>query len=116
MTVPAGWLPSVCVVPKEDGAAGAPKREVGAEDEVVEEKEKVEGDDRTELSTFWPKLKVTPAGAEEEEELFSSVELLLKENRAGGGAEEEEVVVVGDLLTSPLPAPYCRSMLLRWRS
>lgn len=104
----------------EDGAAGAPNREVGPEEEVVEveEKEKVEGDERAELSTFWPKLKVTPAGAEEEEvkELFSSVELLLKENRAGGGAEEEEDVVVGDLLTSPLPAPYWRSMLLRWRS
>lgn len=120
--VPAGWLPSDCVVLKEDGAAGAPNRGVGPEEEVVEEKEKVEGDERTELSTFWPKLKVTPAGAEEEEEeeVFSSVELLLKENRAGGGAEEEEeeeeVVVMVDLLTSPLPAPYWRSMLLRWRS
>lgn len=109
------------MVLKADGAAVVPKREVGAEEEVVEEKEKVEGAERTELSTFWPKLKVTPAGAEEEveKELFSSVELLLKENRAGGAAEEEEVevvVVVGDLLTSPLLAPYWRSMLLRWRS
>lgn len=122
MTVPAGRLASDWAALKEDGAAGAPNREVGPEEDVVEveveEKEKVEGDERAELSTFWPKLKVTPAGAEEEEELFSSVELLLKENRAGGGAdeEEEEVVVVGDLLTSPPPAPYWRSMLLRWRS
>lgn len=120
MTVPAGRLPSDWVVLKEDGAAGAPNRE-GPEEEVVEveveENEKVEGDERAELSTFWPKLKVTPAGAEEEEELFSSVELLLKENTAGGGADEDEVEVVGgDLLTSPLPAPYWRSMLLRWRS
>lgn len=119
--VPAGRLPSDWVALKEDEAAGAPNREVGPEEEAVEvevEKEKVEGDERAELSTFWPKLKVTPAGAEEEdeeEELFSSVELLQKENRAGGGAEEEEVVVE-DLLTSPPPVPYWRSMLLRWRS
>lgn len=90
---------------------------------VEVEKEKVEGEVRAELSTFWPKLKVTPAGAEDED-LFSSVGLLLKENRAGGGAEEEEereevvvaAVVMGVLLTSPLPVPYWRSMLLRWRS
>lgn len=100
------------------------------------EKEKLEGDvldpkeARTELSTFWPKLNVTP-------ELFSSVVLLLKENKAaagagaGAGEEEEEAedggaaggggeAVVGRIpvcFSSEPPsaelAPYWRSMLAR---
>lgn len=54
--VPAGRLPSDWVVLKEGGAAEAPNREVGPEEEMVEveeeEKEKVEGHVRAELSTF----------------------------------------------------------------
>lgn len=96
---------------------------------LEEEKEKPEGDvlapreARTELSTFWPKLNVTPAA------LFSSVEPLLKENKAadgtaedddeeaaGGGEEEEAGSFFSSEPPSAEPAPYWRSMVVRWRS
>lgn len=93
---------------------------------------------RTELSTFWPKLNVTPAGIGAAAELFSRVEssvvFLVKENKAAVEAaellpEEDEgggrtAAVAGSVPPcffsseppSADPAPYWRSMLARWRS
>lgn len=83
----------------------------------------------TELSTFWPKLKVTPAGMEE---LFSGVALslfLVKDNRAGAAGvtlllvEDDGVLVVvfacfPGCCSSPAaaPLPYLLSMVARCRS
>lgn len=95
---------------------------------------------RTELSTFLPKLNVTPAGIGAAAELFScvdsSVVFLVKENKAAGVEvaelllEEDEgggrtAAVAGSVPPcfffsseppSADPPPYWRSMLARWRS
>lgn len=134
---------SALVPLKDIGAAApaAPNREVW-----LEEKEKLGGavfldpkQPRTELSTFWPKLKVMPAGTGAAALLSpaeSSVSSLPKENRAAdaGAAglpvkEDEEAGGggVAVVVSSPpcffsseppsaAPAPYCRSMLDRCRS
>lgn len=84
----------------------------------------------TELSTFWPKLNVTPAGMEE---LFSGAALslfLVKENKAGAAGVtlllvEDDVVLVFVFACFPgccssaaaaAPLPYLRSMVARCRS
>lgn len=124
----AAWVSSL-LFPLKDGVAADPNR---LEEEVLEGmKEKLDGvgldpkEARTELSTFWPKLKVMPAV-----ELLSTVVLLLKENRAAdGGVEEDEEgeaaggeggeAVAGFFSSdapSVEPAPYWCSMLARWRS
>lgn len=131
------------MVPLKD--PGPPNREVWPE-EALEEKEKLGGvalepkEPRTELSTFWPKLNVTPTGAAAAllSRPESSVGFLPKENKAAAGAaeplllplEEEEAGGGGGVAAdggsppcffsseppSAEPAPYWRSMLARWRS
>lgn len=94
---------------------------------------------RTELSTFLPKLNVTPAGIGAAAELFSrvdsSVVFLVKENKAAGVEVAELLLeedgggrtaaVAGSVPPcfffsseppSADPPPYWRSMLARWRS
>lgn len=94
---------------------------------------------RTELSTFLPKLNVTPAGIGAAAELFSRVEssvvFLVKENKAAGVEVAELLLeedgggrtaaVAGSVppcfffsseTPSADPPPYWRSMLARWRS
>lgn len=94
---------------------------------------------RTELSTFLPKLNVTPAGIGAAAELFSrvdsSVVFLVKENKAAGVEVAELLLeedgggrtaaVAGSVPPcfffsseppSADPLPYWRSMLARWRS
>lgn len=136
--LPAGRASSDLVPLKDSGAAdpGAPNREVWLE-EALEEKEKLGGvvldpkEPRTELSTFWPKLNVTPMALLSRAE--SSVVFLPKENKAAAGAGAAElpeedaeagggggVAAAGSVFSSEPPsadpAPYCRSMLARCRS
>lgn len=118
---------------------GAPKRGLWLE-VLLEEKEKLGATDlgpkepKTALSTFWPKLNVTPVGTEEvvvllfwvkssgpfpnEHEAAAVLVLLLDEEKeaAGGGAEAAGTDTFSFELTSDAPAPYFRSMLARCRS
>lgn len=141
--VPAAWLllaASVLAavkekVPVDMPVLAAPNRDVvDEEDEVeVEENENPEApadlrELSTELSTFWPKLKVTPAGMA----LFSGVALslfLVKENKAGAAGltllpEEDDGVFVVVFACFPgccsspaaAPLPYLLSMVAKCRS
>lgn len=138
--VPAAWLllaPSVLAalkekVPVETPVLPEPNRDVVDEEDEVDENENPEApadlrELSTELSTFWPKLKVTPAGMA----LFSGVALslfLVKENKAGAAGvtllpEDEGVFVVvfacfPGCCSSPVaaPLPYLLSMVAKCRS
>lgn len=100
---------------------------------LEEEKEKLgvvdldAKDPRVALSTFCPKLNVTPTGigAALSFAVVADVESLPKEN--GAGAAEEEEIEEGGAAAAPCffssdpppsvaAAPYCRSMLARCRS